>query len=105
MLMLFLFAPVPAADCRPHKRQQQQQKMQIHGGTERGGSGNTNTAVDESKLVLQFCTVNLCPGTQWCYCCMTEKPEPRCYHTMKMCKAVCPVCNPKCPPVRLPIVT
>ncbi|KAJ1254687.1 hypothetical protein BS78_K003400 [Paspalum vaginatum] len=60
---------------------------------------NTNTTIDESKLVLKFCTVNLCPGDMWCYCCMTEKPEPRCYATVELCKAACPACNPKCPSV------
>ncbi|WVZ77820.1 hypothetical protein U9M48_025641 [Paspalum notatum var. saurae] len=106
MLTLFLFPFFLAAHCRPHKQQQEQ--MQIHGGTARGGGGahsrtNTNTTGDESKLVLKFCTVRVCPGYMWCYCCMTEKPEPRCYHTMEMCQAACPVCNPKCPPIQLPI--
>ncbi|KAJ1277957.1 hypothetical protein BS78_04G042700 [Paspalum vaginatum] len=85
MLTMFFFAFVPAAHCK--------------GGGGAYSRTNTNTTIHESKLVLKFCTVNLCPGDMWCYCCMTEKPEPRCYATVELCKAACPACNPKCPSV------
>ncbi|KAL6597783.1 hypothetical protein ACP70R_046588 [Stipagrostis hirtigluma subsp. patula] len=56
-----------------------------------------NTAVDESKLYLKFCVAYNCErGT--CYCCENQKPARLCYYDRNDCWAVCPTCNPECPP-------
>ena len=65
-------------------------------------SGHATTVnsipLGERKITLKFCTFNLCDGFKACYCCQNEKPEPLCYKTREECKAVCPTCNPTCPP-------
>ncbi|RCV46234.1 hypothetical protein SETIT_9G516000v2 [Setaria italica] len=54
--------------------------------------------VDGSKVALVFCGRVRCEPKHLCYCCMTEKPGPLCYDTLDECRAVCPSCNPTCPP-------
>ncbi|WVZ92621.1 hypothetical protein U9M48_038670 [Paspalum notatum var. saurae] len=98
MFTLFLFAFV--AQGRPHKQQQ----LHVVGTPRRGQQqvyhSLTNATVDdERKVVLKFCTTNTCKGFTTCYCCLNLKPHPKCYVTLTQCQAVCPTCNPKCPPV------
>ncbi|KAJ1264830.1 hypothetical protein BS78_08G032100 [Paspalum vaginatum] len=52
----------------------------------------------QAILVLKFCTLNGCVGNIDCYCCVTIKLKPLCYTSRNECEAVCPTCNPKCPP-------
>ncbi|CAL4921116.1 unnamed protein product [Urochloa decumbens] len=58
----------------------------------------TRLGEDERKVALVSCAKVQCEPKHLCYCCMTEKPEPLCYDTLGECRAVCPSCNPTCPP-------
>ncbi|TVU21249.1 hypothetical protein EJB05_30874, partial [Eragrostis curvula] len=62
------------------------------------------TFADESKISFKFCDEYTCNGTR-CYCCLIQKPEALCYLTKDKCLAICPACNPKCPPESLPQTT
>ncbi|RCV19871.1 hypothetical protein SETIT_4G010700v2 [Setaria italica] len=87
MLMFFLLFAFPA-QCRPHHQE-------LYVGT----ASLSNTTLDESKgeVVLRFCTKRL-RGNDVFYCCWNKKPEPWCYDTWQECQAVCPLCDPQCPP-------
>ncbi|OEL36632.1 hypothetical protein BAE44_0002349, partial [Dichanthelium oligosanthes] len=48
---------------------------------------------------LKFCTKDWCKQGKVCYCCQMNQPHTICYYTWNECKAMCPGCNPKCPPL------
>ncbi|CAL4937918.1 unnamed protein product [Urochloa decumbens] len=92
MAILFFLAASPAVQCRPHEL--------ASVGSHAYGLTDTisKLGVDESKVAVVFCAKVQCEPKRLCYCCMTEKPEPLCYDTLAECRAVCPTCDPKCPP-------
>ncbi|OEL14995.1 hypothetical protein BAE44_0023986, partial [Dichanthelium oligosanthes] len=57
----------------------------------------SNTSLGVSKLTLKWCAIYTC-GSIECYCCENQKPKPLCYKSVQECQAVCPTCNPLCPP-------
>ncbi|KAI5020973.1 hypothetical protein ZWY2020_054383 [Hordeum vulgare] len=63
-------------------------------------SANSMALVDESKIVVKFCTQVFCDIKDLhkgvCYCC--EKPGRPCYQTRSECLDNCPLCNPECSP-------
>lgn len=60
-----------------------------------------NSTSDQSKVNVIFCEQLLCDyfghGLQMCYCCPIGDKKEFCHLTMAECRAVCPVCNPRCP--------
>ncbi|KAG0512440.1 hypothetical protein BDA96_10G013400 [Sorghum bicolor] len=93
MFMLFLFAfPVQS---RPY------QELNVR--SERSLAYIlTNTTPDPNKLSIKFCVLRECPNKQSCYCCLTQKPDQLCYYKLDECRAVCPNCDPICPPIPSP---
>ncbi|KAG2591989.1 hypothetical protein PVAP13_5NG517800 [Panicum virgatum] len=60
---------------------------------------NSTSRGDDSKVYLKFCTEDFCK-LKLCYCCqlMSQPGHITCYGTRDDCTAMCPACNPKCPP-------
>ncbi|CAM0906715.1 unnamed protein product [Alopecurus aequalis] len=85
-------------ECRPEA----QTKRSFRDGHANSSPAMVNsTAVDGSKLALQFCINKPCRslplGEDWpyCFCCETMEGEP-CFKDEDSCRAECPICDPDC---------
>ncbi|OQU91139.1 hypothetical protein SORBI_3001G123650 [Sorghum bicolor] len=96
-LVVIMLHHAPVAQCR---YQLQQTSLTIT--SDNSTSVDFTTTLHENKVVLIFCHATKCGSLSKlvdCYCCTMKKGvEEVCYDTMEICRANCPVCNPKCPP-------
>lgn len=62
-----------------------------------------NTSAGDKKLTLQFCVRydDCSQNHEPCYCCDNNPRDQNCYRKREECQAICPACNPKCPPQQL----
>ena len=60
-------------------------------------SGAINsTSGDDNKIYLKFCIHDWCRPFKDCFCCQMNR---LCYRLWDDCRAGCPACNPRCPPL------
>ncbi|TVU44366.1 hypothetical protein EJB05_03803 [Eragrostis curvula] len=101
VMLIFLFIALFAMQAQSGRLPWQLKARSI---SKNSSAGNNLTVVDstalaENKFVLVFCKKTKCyPHWSDCYCCLNSKPPEMCYDTRDQCNAICPICNPKCPP-------